>query len=161
MTSTERHKRWRQANPETWHATQKRAREKHPEYKALRDAWVAENRAHVNELARKRRQANTAKAHAKDDRDNLGRLPRLYGISPEKYWEMNRQQAGLCAICRKPCRTGKRLAVDHCHKTDVVRGLLCSGCNLALGAMQDDPHVLRAAAEYLERSQNQWHTHIA
>jgi hypothetical protein len=42
------------------------------------------------------------------------------------------------------------LAVDHCHTTGKVRGLLCSTCNTALGSFQDNPAYLKAAIHYLE-----------
>jgi recombination endonuclease VII len=52
----------------------------------------------------------------------------------------------VCAIC-----SGRhRLSVDHCHKTDEVRGYLCGYCNPALGSFKDDPKLLRRAADYLE-----------
>ena len=44
----------------------------------------------------------------------------------------------------------KRLAVDHCHKTGKIRGLLCSTCNLMIGNAYDNPEILRSGANYLE-----------
>jgi len=72
-----------------------------------------------------------------------------YGISSEQYDEMLGRQGGKCAICREECRTGKALAVDHDHDTGAVRGLLCRACNGAIGALDHDPEVLRAAIRYL------------
>lgn len=40
---------------------------------------------------------------------------------------------------------------DHNHGTDAARGWLCNGCNSGLGALGDNPRILRAAAEYLEK----------
>lgn len=66
-------------------------------------------------------------------------------------------QEGRCAICTKqivflPGRgTVANAHLDHCHATKRVRGWLCSPCNRALGMLRDDPAVLRAAADYLER----------
>jgi hypothetical protein len=59
-------------------------------------------------------------------------------------------QHGVCAICRRTCRTGRSLVVDHDHATNVVRGLLCNGCNLVLGYMNDDVELLQAAIRYLQ-----------
>jgi hypothetical protein len=72
-----------------------------------------------------------------------------YGISIEQYETMLKVQGGGCAICGEQCKTGKALAVDHCHKTGVVRGLLCGRCNKGLGLFGDRPGLLRKAADYL------------
>jgi hypothetical protein len=68
-------------------------------------------------------------------------------------------QGNLCAICNSPeLTTGKlgnprRLAIDHCHESGEVRGLLCMKCNMLLGAANDNPSILDNAAEYLRRHQ--------
>lgn len=74
-----------------------------------------------------------------------------YGLSVDQYDELLFLQDGKCAICRHTCRTGNRLAVDHCHETGKVRGLLCLCCNTALGKFGDDPDKLEAAASYLRK----------
>ena len=74
------------------------------------------------------------------------------GISLEEYRALLKAQGGGCAICgaeRSHC--GQMLSVDHCHVTGVIRGLLCKACNSALSLFNEDPDVMRAAAEYLER----------
>src|SRR6266568_3888854 len=52
-------------------------------------------------------------------------LMRKFGISREQYDAMEAAQGGVCAICKEPCCTGRELAVDHCHTTKIIRGLLC------------------------------------
>ena len=79
-------------------------------------------------------------------------LKAVYGISLEAYEHMLASQSGLCAICKGPPMSGKTLHVDHDHETDVVRGLLCQRCNLAIGHFQDDTSVLLAAVNYLNRA---------
>jgi hypothetical protein len=46
----------------------------------------------------------------------------------------------------------KYLAVDHCHKTGKIRGLLCHYCNIALGGFKDSIESLKKAIKYLEGS---------
>ncbi|MCY0963017.1 endonuclease VII domain-containing protein [Streptomyces sp. H27-H5] len=78
------------------------------------------------------------------------RIQATYGLSANEYQRLFEHQDGRCAICRETRKTN--LAVDHCHKTEAIRGLLCARCNgqlLARGA-RDRPEVLRRAAEYLE-----------
>lgn len=79
-----------------------------------------------------------------------------YGITPEDLVEMLAAQEGLCAICGNsadPNGTGAagRLHVDHDHVTGKVRSLLCNHCNRAIGGFRDDPALMRAGAEYVER----------
>jgi hypothetical protein len=75
-------------------------------------------------------------------------LKKKYGITDETYAEMLESQGGRCAICARGCR--RRLAVDHCHATGRVRGLLCASCNLGIGKFGDSPELLLAAAIYVE-----------
>ncbi len=77
-------------------------------------------------------------------------LKSKYGLSVEDYDVLLEKQGGVCALCSSSCSTGRRLAVDHDHSTDQVRGLLCSNCNQGLGKFNDDAGLLRKALEYLE-----------
>ena len=74
-----------------------------------------------------------------------------YGISIEEYEKILEEQNGVCAICESKCTVKNCLAVDHCHKTKKVRGLLCQACNTTLGKMKESPELLRKAAIYLEK----------
>jgi hypothetical protein len=80
-------------------------------------------------------------------------LKNKYGITFAIYRKMYLDQERKCAICGKhePLHIDKRLpfVVDHCHSTNIVRGLLCNRCNLAIGMFKDDPISLRNAFRYL------------
>lgn len=73
------------------------------------------------------------------------RFQRRYGISLADKQELIEKQAGLCAICVTEGAT----ELDHCHATGVIRGVLCKGCNTALGGFKDNPAFLAKAIEYL------------
>ena len=77
---------------------------------------------------------------------------RVYGLTLEDYDVLLETQGGLCAVCRRKCSVHEHLSVDHCHKTNIVRGLLCFMCNTALGKLEDDIERIEAAIEYLERA---------
>jgi hypothetical protein len=48
------------------------------------------------------------------------------------------------------CGSIEELVVDHCHKTNVIRGMLCNHCNRGLGHFKDDPMLLEFAKVYLQ-----------
>jgi hypothetical protein len=78
-------------------------------------------------------------------------LKRNFNLSESEYQSMFAAQKGCCAICGKSRNSsGKKLAVDHCHKTGKVRGLLCINCNLGLGSLQDKIEILESAINYLK-----------
>ena len=85
-------------------------------------------------------------------------LKRHYGVSLEWYTTKLKEQNGVCAICKQP-ETKKiagslpALAVDHCHDSLEVRGLLCSNCNRGIGHLKHDIKILEAAIEYLRRKE--------
>ena len=63
------------------------------------------------------------------------------------YADMLETQDCKCLICGLE---SQKLYIDHDHVTDKIRGLLCRDCNLMLGHAQDNPDILREAANYLE-----------
>ena len=77
------------------------------------------------------------------------RVQATYGLRPGEYEALLASQGHACAICRRTPRY--RMDVDHCHTSNLVRGLLCKLCNRRiLPAARDEPETLRAAANYLE-----------
>lgn len=79
-----------------------------------------------------------------------------YGIDGDVYIELFLKQQGKCAVCgraedRMHYSKVMRLAVDHCHKTGKIRGLLCRECNLALGHLEDNAERIRALLKYVEQ----------
>lgn len=86
-------------------------------------------------------------------------LLKQYGITLEDFNRMKSNQDSKCLICSNNetalnPKTGdaRELAVDHCHDTGKVRGLLCSLCNTALGGFKDDISLLEKAIVYLKNT---------
>lgn len=74
-----------------------------------------------------------------------------FGMTIEEYDALFLKQGNACAICSKGKKeNGYNLPVDHCHKTNKVRGILCHRCNMGLGYFQDDIELLQKALKYIE-----------
>lgn len=76
-----------------------------------------------------------------------------YGITDEEYAAMMKRQHWCCALCELPFgeHRGTRPAIDHCHKTGKIRGIIHGSCNSGLGFFGDDPVLLSMALAYLHR----------
>ncbi|WIC40162.1 endonuclease VII [Gordonia phage Battleship] len=73
-----------------------------------------------------------------------------YGITSEQYLQIYEAQGGVCYICQRARGLKKKLSVDHCHATGMVRGLLCQKCNRdILGHLRDDPEAAQRIIDYL------------
>ncbi len=60
-----------------------------------------------------------------------------YKMSKEQYNNLYSKQKGQCAICGiHQSELERRLDIDHNHKTEEVRGLLCMHCNLLVGKVE-------------------------
>lgn len=122
-----------------------RAHRSTDEYKTIASNASRKHRTSEEYRAKARAYKSTQKYKDKR-RDTI--LKQTFGISLEDYNLMLDKQDGVCAICLNidPVRS---LAVDHCHTTGKVRGLLCRNCNQGLGQYNDDVDNLKRAIEYL------------
>lgn len=114
--------------------------------KAYKKKWYEKNKESQKAKCRERYHSGDKIRHAENVWRN--KLIREFGITQEQYELMLSEQSGVCKICGQT--DNRRLAVDHCHDTGRVRGLLCRHCNTAIGLFGDDPSLLRKAADYLE-----------
>lgn len=71
-----------------------------------------------------------------------------YGITMDEFDVMKNNQGGVCAICNGK-NNDRDLAVDHCHTTGKVRGLLCGNCNRGIGYFKDSKILLEKTIKYL------------
>lgn len=120
------HSGWSKENPEKRRATARK--------------WHRENRELSREKSRKWRTENSEKAR------EVGRKSHFktkYGIDVNAVLDN-------CEVCG----SGGRIGVDHNHETGLVRGFLCTGCNVAIGMVKDDPARLEKLALYLRERDN-------
>lgn len=79
------------------------------------------------------------------------RTLRKYGLTQEQFDQLLASQGGRCAACGTAEPGARGWNIDHCHRSGKVRALLCQPCNTMAGLAREDPAVLRALAEWLER----------
>ena len=99
-------------------------------------------------MTTRRTMTPTARRKARSKSAHSTRIKATYNITGEEYDALLELQGGVCALClgKRPYR----LAVDHCHRTLEVRGLLCKGCNnRLLPSVRDQIATLLRAVEYL------------
>lgn len=110
--------------------------------------WKAKNVEIVAERKRKHYLANRDK-YLQIERERT--YKKKYGITLSQFNEMLAAQNGRCKICgsEKAGSIGQNFAVDHCHSTGRVRGLLCINCNARLGWYE---LYKDKADKYLEKS---------
>jgi hypothetical protein len=76
-----------------------------------------------------------------------------YGITKTEFKEMIYNQNHLCLICGTllDTDTSTKSSIDHCHKTGIIRGILCVSCNKLIGFARDDIRILENAIFYLKK----------
>lgn len=127
----ETHRKWYEKNAE------KKRQYSHEYYKKHRETRL--------EYAKQYRISNPEfwkKSHRK----------RMYGLNQEMFDTLVKEHNNQCAICKVTFERGvknKMLSIDHCHKTNKIRGLLCNKCNISLGHLEKDG-FLEAALKYLK-----------
>lgn len=120
-----------------------------PQFYVNQNGRRTQCKACSNELTRRYQRTDEGKKNLKQ-----AHLLRQYGITLEQYAELWCAQQGLCAICEVDLRIIQP-HLDHCHKTKIVRGILCNNCNLGLGLFKDNAKVLSSASVYLLKHQMQ------
>ena len=86
------------------------------------------------------------------------RRQQRYGLSQSEFDAMLKKQHNRCLGCQK--EFSGRICVDHNHETKIVRGLLCSECNIALGLVKEDIGTLRQLIAYLDYDRTKTNIYI-
>lgn len=75
---------------------------------------------------------------------------RRYGLTEEQFRTILAKQRNRCPLCSTEFNgTGRQRAIDHCHNSKVVRGILCGSCNMALHKLERDLEWATRAIQYL------------
>lgn len=147
-------RKWAKNNPEKVKENRKKSDEKNKEKRALyRKKYRQE---HIDELRERDRLRYQENKEAEVERNRRYRLEnkerleniralRFYNMTAEEFKSLKERSDGRCNICQVKCR----LAIDHCHNSQKVRGLLCRSCNTMLGMAKDNTDVLEKAIVYL------------
>lgn len=129
------------------------------ECKTCCNEYLKKRRDENPEVAQKIREANAKWRVNNPEADKRKYLLRKFNITLEEYKDLLNRQGGVCAICGEKERVVRRaksgqemLAVDHCHETGKIRGLLCFKCNTGIGALGDSVEGLERALSYLRRT---------
>ena len=86
-------------------------------------------------------------------REKFRSIMKNYGVSEDMFYERLFLQDNSCAICGTVFTEGVNPYVDHCHSTNVFRGLLCMICNTGLGHFKDNIDNLIKATKYLQEAE--------
>ena len=91
----------------------------------------------------------------KDTRKRDKHYMKKFGITLAEYNKILARQEGVCASCGTTGEEGryKNMAVDHCHTTGKIRGILCANCNRALGLVGDTSKGVRKLLKYIEETE--------
>lgn len=153
-------KQWKQDNPE--------------KFKLSNENWAKNNQDKIQEYEKSEHRKQMNKEYNKQWRQNnpnygkeyyskpenkerqwSTQILKLYNITSEQYYEMEKQQNNCCKICKtkNPGGSGKRWAIDHYndeYNKPIVRGLLCSHCNQGMGHFKHDTLLLEEVIKYLK-----------
>ena len=113
--------------------------------KAKRKAWYEANKSAISEKGKIERATDPEKTAKVNFRRNL----RNYGITEIQYFQRLAEQNNLCAICQKPF-TGTP-HIDHCHDTNMFRGILHHECNTAFGLLREEVANFQGCIAYKEK----------
>jgi prolyl oligopeptidase PreP (S9A serine peptidase family) len=99
--------------------------------KAAREIYYSKNKELILARNKKYNKENP-------DKRKSAILKYEYGITLDQYNEMFKEQEGKCAICqRHQNKLTRTLCVDHDHKTNKVRALLCLTCNTDVSVVEN------------------------
>lgn len=124
-----------------------------------KDPQKAKDRMRRNYLKNREKQIQRQKDRRKanpfevDTKNIISKFKKRSGLpmTYEEYLILYKRDNGKCQICEKINDTKRRIALDHCHRKNIVRGFLCDRCNRGIGFLLDDISILEKAIIYLKK----------
>lgn len=99
--------------------------------------------------------SKVASTYSKLNREaaNFRNIKYKTGVTKEMYFSLLEEQNNQCAICKCSIHEyNKSFSIDHCHSSNIIRGLLCNNCNLGLGYFKDNIEIIERAISYLNNN---------
>lgn len=115
----------------------------------MKDEYYLWNHSLKGKVSRHLRNKRFYKKHHESCLDE--HLRQKFGVPKGTYQRMIVKQKNRCAVCNKKESWNRRLSLDHNHKTNEVRGLLCHKCNSAIGFAQENTKILKLMIQYLQK----------
>jgi hypothetical protein len=152
MSTAKQQKKYYELNPEKFKAKAKKFRKDNPESaRKSVQKWAKKHPGNARNRSRKfyhkLRKENPEESRR---RARANKLKYKYGITLEQEQQMLIEQKYCCKTCGKHESIVGKLVPDHNHQTKRVRGMLCNGCNRALGQVEENIIVLKNLISYLE-----------
>lgn len=142
-------RRWNKDNAEKVKLDQRRRYADNPE--KVREANIAWRQNNPDKVAEYRRAWHERNLDHSVSCSRNSRLKSKYGVDLIWYESKLHEQEYVCALCSMVNESGRRLAVDHDHNTNLVRGLLCMKCNFALERLDNvEDWTIKAVAYVAE-----------
>jgi hypothetical protein len=136
-------------------ASHKKRMQLNPEHvKALANNRTKKHYFSNIEKSREVSRKSAAKARedpVKRERINMRKRAGGIGFTVEEFKGMLDKQGKKCYICKSDNPGSKSgWNIDHCHRINKVRFILCAHCNRGLGAFKDSSSIMRAAADAID-----------
>lgn len=110
---------------------------------AQKKEWARKNSDNLVIKVREYRRKNR-------DKTKKWNTKQRYNLDLEDVNNILIKQNNLCKICNDSLT---QYHIDHNHKTNFVRGILCKKCNTGLGMFRDNTDYLFSAIEYLKENE--------
>jgi len=135
----ERNKQWQKNNPEKFRESKRKwIKNNFEKVKKSKEKWEKNN-----PNRRKKWQENNP------DYARKNHIKKTYNLFYEDWLRIWESQDGKCAICGTLFVKPSNAYIDHNHKINEIRGLLCMKCNFGIGNFNDNPILMRKAIIYL------------